>query len=121
MTTIADDPNALAQIRAALIGRQAELREAVQVSEQMRRGEPLDRTEVGDSKDMSSGRQQADVDEAQEQRDIDELRQVDAALARLAAGDYGICADCGEAIAVRRLLVQPSAPRCVGCQQKAEG
>ncbi|HMN82874.1 MAG TPA: TraR/DksA family transcriptional regulator [Burkholderiaceae bacterium] len=120
MTTIAEDPQALTQIRAALISRQAELREAVHAAEQIRRGEPLDRTEVGDSKDMSAGRQQADVDEAQEQRDIDELRQVDAALARLAAGDYGLCVDCGEAIAARRLLVQPAAPRCVGCQQRVE-
>lgn len=120
MTTIAEDPQALMQIRTALISRQAELHAEVQTAERIRRGEPLDRTEVGDSKDMSAGRQQADLDEAQEQRDIEELRQVDAALARLEAGDYGLCIDCGEAIAARRLLVQPSALRCVSCQQRVE-
>ena len=120
MTTIAEDPQALAQVRTALNSRQTELREAVQAAELVRRGEPLDRTEVGDTKDMSSGRQQSDVDDAQQQRDIDELRQVDAALARLATGDYGVCTDCGDAITVRRLLVQPAALRCVNCQQRVE-
>jgi DnaK suppressor protein len=45
----------------------------------------------------------------------DELRQVNRALARLDAGHYGDCAQCGEPIDTRRLQALPYADRCVRC------
>jgi DnaK suppressor protein len=45
---------------------------------------------------------------------------LEAARERLAAGRYGRCLECGEAIAHRRLLTAPEAERCVGCQARAE-
>lgn len=48
-----------------------------------------------------------------------ELQQVDAALARLDAGDYGVCADCGRPIPAERLEVRPFATHCVSCAAKA--
>jgi len=47
-----------------------------------------------------------------------ELQQVDDALARLDAGTYGTCANCGEAIPVARLEVRPFATHCVRCAEK---
>ena len=44
-----------------------------------------------------------------------QLEQVDAALARLDEGTYGVCAVCGEAIPPERLEVRPTATTCVGC------
>jgi DnaK suppressor protein len=41
------------------------------------------------------------------------LDQVDAALARIAAGTYGTCAVCGEAIAEGRLEARPWTPFCI--------
>jgi RNA polymerase-binding transcription factor DksA len=41
------------------------------------------------------------------------LDQVDAALARIADGTYGICAVCGEAIAEGRLEARPWTPYCI--------
>ena len=38
-----------------------------------------------------------------------------AALDRLARGDYGRCATCGERIPYGRLLVMPEAERCIAC------
>lgn len=49
-----------------------------------------------------------------------ELKRIDAALARLAAGDYGICADCGNRIPARRLEAIPWAERCVTCEERAQ-
>lgn len=41
------------------------------------------------------------------------LDQIDAALARLAAGTYGVCAVCGERIAEGRLEARPWTPFCI--------
>lgn len=49
-----------------------------------------------------------------------ELEAIDAALARIDDGDYGLCIDCGMAIGAQRLAAQPAALRCVACQTKAE-
>lgn len=45
-----------------------------------------------------------------------ELREVEAALERVRAGTYGLCADCGEAIRATRLRAVPTARRCLQCQ-----
>jgi len=50
----------------------------------------------------------------------DEVRQIDAALERLANGTYGICEDCGRAIPMARLTVLPFATQCVRCKEQAE-
>lgn len=44
-----------------------------------------------------------------------ELQQCEDAIQRLAAGDYGVCVECGESIPVERLEVRPFAERCVPC------
>ncbi|WP_341976474.1 TraR/DksA C4-type zinc finger protein [Microbacterium sp. LWO13-1.2] len=47
-----------------------------------------------------------------------ELTQVDAALARLDDGTYGICTRCGQPIPAARLEVRPFAELCVPCAEK---
>jgi RNA polymerase-binding transcription factor DksA len=49
-----------------------------------------------------------------------EIREVDAALARLADGKYGICESCRRSIASGRLRAIPTAKRCISCQRRAE-
>jgi RNA polymerase-binding protein DksA len=44
-----------------------------------------------------------------------ELASIHAALARMDAGSYGVCVECGEVIALERLRAVPTATRCVGC------
>jgi DnaK suppressor protein len=46
-----------------------------------------------------------------------EVTQVRAALRRLDAGTYGLCARCGKAIGAARLAAIPSATMCVGCAE----
>ena len=43
------------------------------------------------------------------------VEEVDAALARLDAGSYGVCEACGQPIAAGRLEARPTARTCVGC------
>ena len=47
-----------------------------------------------------------------------ELRQVDEALARVDAGTYGFCANCGKPIPSGRLEARPFAEYCVACAEK---
>jgi DnaK suppressor protein len=43
------------------------------------------------------------------------LADVEAALARRVAGDYGICENCGRPIAPARLAARPAARTCIDC------
>jgi RNA polymerase-binding transcription factor DksA len=42
------------------------------------------------------------------------------ALARVDAGSYGKCVDCGTALPDERLEARPEAARCVSCQARVE-
>jgi RNA polymerase-binding transcription factor DksA len=44
-----------------------------------------------------------------------ELRQIRAALQRIASGGYGTCARCGQPIGAERLTAIPTAVTCIGC------
>ena len=60
------------------------------------------------------------LDIAALERDVQELRAVEAALRHLDSADFGRCPDCGEAIPYARLMAEPTATRCVGCQAAVE-
>ena len=45
----------------------------------------------------------------------DRLADIDAALARVAAGTYGVCERCGESIAPQRLQARPASRTCIRC------
>jgi DnaK suppressor protein len=62
----------------------------------------------------------ADLDIATVTRDVAELSEVEAALVRMDDGSYGTCSDCGEPIGWPRLNAQPTADRCIACQEKLE-
>ena len=57
---------------------------------------------------------------AQADRDTRELDDVEAALRRMGEGTYGECVECGEDIPRARLDANPSAVRCVPCQERLE-
>jgi RNA polymerase-binding transcription factor DksA len=111
----------LTNLRNLLNYRLRELRAEVHAAEQAQREASLAGAhEVSDLKDEAGQRLRADMDDAQAQRDIDELAETEAALHRLDLGSYGDCVDCGEAIPLERLLVQPAALRCAPCQSRHE-
>jgi len=45
---------------------------------------------------------------------------IEAALARLEEGSYGLCFECGEPIAQTRLRALPFAVRCQACEERRE-
>lgn len=60
------------------------------------------------------------LDVAEVSRDVGELHEVDSALARMADGTYGECIDCARPIPYARLAANPSAARCITCQERVE-
>ena len=53
-------------------------------------------------------------------RHIQELRQIDAALIRIAKLEYGVCVDCEQPVGLERLRANPVAERCLACQEQFE-
>ena len=49
------------------------------------------------------------------------LDDVDAALAKIERGTYGICTQCGNKISDARLEFRPASVRCVTCKDKSGG
>lgn len=48
------------------------------------------------------------------------LREIEEALERIDAGEYGVCVDCGARIGTKRLKALPWAARCLACQEAQE-
>lgn len=48
------------------------------------------------------------------------IRKIKEALMRLEDGTFGMCQECGEEIAVKRLEARPIAALCINCKQKQE-
>ena len=90
------------------------------------RGGPLGRAEAAaDVRDQQSGDwtqvdSERDLAMALDEREAEAMNAIDAALQRIASGNYGLCIDCGVDIPTARLHATPTALRCVGCQDKAE-
>ena len=53
-------------------------------------------------------------------RKSDLLEEVNDALERIAAGEYGVCLACQKAISPKRLAAVPWTARCLECQQATE-
>jgi DnaK suppressor protein len=63
---------------------------------------------------------QEDISLALLQMRADTATRIDDALGRLAAGTYGVCADCEEEISEPRLRALPFAVRCRACEARRE-
>jgi DnaK suppressor protein len=50
----------------------------------------------------------------------EQLDLIDQALEKLAAGTYGICAECGCEIPLQRMAIQAFASYCVSCQEELD-
>lgn len=100
--------------RGRLEARLAELETLREISEQSRSAVELDQTSVGRVSriDAIQSQQMALANERQRQA---EHAMIEAALQRLEGGEYGACVICGEAIAARRLELNPAVPTCIAC------
>lgn len=63
---------------------------------------------------------QEDIQFALIQVKAETLNKIDIALRRLKEDTYGVCFECGDEIAERRLMALPFAVRCKGCEEARE-
>ncbi|MFN3581542.1 MAG: TraR/DksA family transcriptional regulator [Pseudomonas sp.] len=70
-----------------------------------------------DSAEQAQERENDEVMQALLQEAGYALQQVDAAIRRYHAGQYGSCATCGEAIGAERLQALPAAETCIACAE----
>jgi DnaK suppressor protein len=90
------------------------------------RGGPVGRAEAAAearesaSDDWAQADTERDLAFALEERESAELVAIDAALRRIADGSYGLCHECGHPIPNARLHANPTALRCMACQEKTE-
>ncbi len=61
-----------------------------------------------------------DIDTALVDRQINEMRELEMSMKYLSELEFGDCIDCGNEIGFERLLVYPSAQRCIQCQSQFE-
>ena len=57
---------------------------------------------------------------ARQEFELKEMQSIDQALKRIELGIYGVCLECGESIALRRLQVAPEVAFCLNCQSSLE-
>ena len=75
----------------------------------------LDSHQTQDWEDLATEREGDEVLEDLGAAGQLEIRQIEAALARIAAGEYGACVKCGAEISDDRLDLLPHTPFCRDC------
>lgn len=103
-------------VRARLTALKAELEALSAAGADDRRPVTLDQQAVGRLSRQDSLQIQAMAKAADARRAL-EIKRIEAALVRLDNGEYGFCVRCGEAIADKRLGVDPAAPLCATCAE----
>ncbi len=71
--------------------------------------------ETRDWEEMATEHEDDEMLEALGNSGAREVRQIDAALARIDAGEYGACTRCGAEISAERLDLLPATPFCKRC------
>jgi RNA polymerase-binding protein DksA len=103
----------LNRFRKRLVARHDELRTRLRRigSDQRREGEALG----PDAPDRAIQRENDEVIDGLGSAADTELAEVDAALARIGWGRFGICESCGYPIELKRLEAVPHARKCLSC------
>mgnify|MGYP001813474103 FL=1 len=109
----------LADYRQRLIELREELEGVAETGDASAATVELDQSKVGRLSRMDAMQAQA-MAQASAGRRRAALRRIEAALLRLSSGDFGTCAECGEAINPRRLEFDPTAVSCIDCASRAE-
>ncbi|HTY80077.1 MAG TPA: TraR/DksA family transcriptional regulator [Candidatus Bathyarchaeia archaeon] len=79
-----------------------------------------DTTQLADEVDVIQVNEDREMNFATRSLLVERANRLAEALERLRGGEYGICQECGEAIAPARLKAMPEVTTCVRCQDRLE-
>jgi len=112
-------PSQIAQLRTLLARQQRALETLLGSAQIDTRPVALDQQAVGRVSRIDAIQQQQ-MALAGRQQAAAQRRDNERALQRIDSGSYGVCEDCGEAIAFARLQAQPGSCLCIDCQSARE-
>ncbi|MGF1548730.1 MAG: TraR/DksA family transcriptional regulator [Thiotrichales bacterium] len=72
--------------------------------------------EVHDMEDLALAHRLTEMNHSEINRHRHQVDEVNAAFRRIAEGTVGLCVECGKPIGFARLKVNPTANRCIRCQ-----
>jgi RNA polymerase-binding transcription factor DksA len=87
---------------------------------QMEGDAPTPAAGTGDFLDVAQVLEQQALTGLVASRLAERARRLETALTRLEDGEYGVCVECGEPIAPKRLRAIPDATTCLACQDRLE-
>jgi len=108
----------LQSIKDILIEMKKEILETLQ--ERVKSSNINEQREIGDVFDDADLEQSREFNILLTTREKQKVQQIDAALQKMDAGEYGLCEECDEEIPIGRLKVLPFATLCVKCKSKQE-
>lgn len=106
----------LVQIKKALLERKAKIEQEL---------ERLSKEKIGDDQVQDPGDQamistMEDISISLQNNELGEYDMILKALGMIEQGTYGICVECDQPIAEKRLQLYPNATRCLVCQEALE-
>ncbi len=104
-------------VKRRLHARKAELETVSDSAQEAGRTVELDQTRQGRLSRIDALQGQ-EMSRAAERRRQIELRRIEGGFQRIEEGEYGYCVNCGEEIALRRLMADPTTPLCIACAEK---
>ena len=109
----------LQEFKSRLLKLRSELLRAAETGQQAEEVVELDQARVVRLSRMDAMQAQAmSVETGRLRRE--HLVEIEKALVRIEAGDYGECLECGEVILPGRLEANPTATLCISCAQALE-
>jgi DnaK suppressor protein len=107
------DGKTLQQIRELLTNRSQTLGVGLAQSLQDSSNQDTHQAEIID---IAQSVEQIGRDASLKEVERKELAAIERALAKMSTGNFGVCEECGEEIAAKRLMVLPEARLCAHCQ-----
>ena len=107
------------QIKDILLTKKAEMLSALRAEDE-EFAQAINYKDTADPGDVASGDVDMQMIDLRRGQSSLALTKIEAALARLENGTYGICAKCGLMVDKERLLAVPEAALCINCQAKSE-
>ena len=90
------------------------------VEERVKKYRDANSEKMTDIAEIASSTSDGDVEMIVAEEDAREVKQIDDALAKIRAGHYGICEQCGRPIKKARLKAIPFTTLCVNCKEEEE-